>query len=198
MADKSTDNRKVEILAAAQALIFEQNTVKISLNEIASHLGITHVALYRHFKNKDDLWFSLAKYWLFGTEANLAEVTTASAVNPVEKLHIWLMTLTHTKQDTYQQHPAIFRLYTDMVQSHPELEVEHLENLRKQILTIFKIEEPSTRNLAVAQAILDAFSLFYDPRHKELWLDAKIKVRQENLWHLISPKIKIEFEQQGE
>ncbi|MDN6968119.1 TetR/AcrR family transcriptional regulator [Oenococcus sp. UCMA 17063] len=190
MANQAEIQRKYEILATAQKILFEKNTVKISLTEIAKELGITHVALYRHFKNKDDLWFSLAKHWLITTENDLNKIATSPAANPVGQLHVWLTALTKAKQVTYQQHSALFSLYTDMVRTHPELEAQHLQVLQIQILSIFKIKQPNENDLAISQAVLDAFTFFYDPRYKEHWSNPKINIRQENMWQLISPAIK--------
>jgi len=189
MLDEQFSERKLEILAAAQNIIFTKNTTKISLTDVAQELGITHNALYRHFKNKDDLWYSLAKYWLFENEQVLQHLIDDATTNALQTLNDWLTTLTSSKRETYAEHPALFDLYTDLVQNHPDLEQEHLLNLRQQILAIFNIQNAQDVQIEHAQAILDVFVYFYDPRFKDFWQDANIQKRQENISQLIAPQI---------
>ena len=189
MLDEQFSARKLEILAAAQNIIFRKNTTKISLTDVAQELGITHNALYRHFKNKDDLWYSLAKYWLFENEQVLQRLIDSATTDAKQTLADWLTALTNSKHDTYAQHPALFDLYTDLVQDHPDLEQEHLLTLRQQVLAIFNIKNAQPKHIAQAQAILDAFVYFYDPRFKDFWQNANIQNRQEKLWQLIAPQI---------
>ena len=191
LAAASVDPLRKGSLEAAQKILFEKNTTRISLTEIANELGITHVALYRHFANKDDLWLSLAKHWLTGTERHLTSTIVDDASRePLVKLHAWLMALAQTKQETYRLHPALFSLYTDMVRAHPDLEAQHLRTLQTQILSIAITGNPTENDLSTSQAILDAFTVFYDPRFKRYWSCPQMQARQETVWELVSPALR--------
>jgi AcrR family transcriptional regulator len=50
-----------QILAVASQLYLEQGAKGISMRKIASVIGITPMALYRHFENKDELQCALLK-----------------------------------------------------------------------------------------------------------------------------------------
>ncbi|WP_085993360.1 TetR/AcrR family transcriptional regulator [Oceanobacillus senegalensis] len=52
-------NREVYILQVAEELLIEKGYFDMSMDEIASRVGISKVTLYRHFKSKEDLIFSL-------------------------------------------------------------------------------------------------------------------------------------------
>ncbi|MFC2947022.1 TetR/AcrR family transcriptional regulator [Virgibacillus sediminis] len=54
--------REAYILEVTEAIIKEKGYYDMSMDEIASRVGITKVTLYRHFKSKEDLIFHL----LFG------------------------------------------------------------------------------------------------------------------------------------
>ncbi|MFT8323847.1 TetR/AcrR family transcriptional regulator [Oenococcus sicerae] len=186
--------RREEILNAAQQVLFDHGSEKVSLKAVSQQLGLTHAAIYRHFRDKDDLWFSLAQHWLLGTENHLAELLKTPAVSRIDQLHTWLNMLSQTKQDTNRDHPEVFRLYTDIVSDHEEIEKEHLQNLQQQLFGLFQITEPKETDIARMQAILDAFSFFYDPRYKKLWDNSQIRVRQENVWQLTAPQIRKWFD----
>jgi AcrR family transcriptional regulator len=53
-----------EILTAAEVLVEQTEMHKVTLGQVGGALGVSHAALYKHFKNKQDLWTSLALRWL--------------------------------------------------------------------------------------------------------------------------------------
>lgn len=52
-------DREVYIFQIAEELLIEKGYFYMSMDEIASRVGISKVTLYRHFKSKEDLIFSL-------------------------------------------------------------------------------------------------------------------------------------------
>ena len=45
-----------KIIDTTKLLILETNTTDVTLSQIANKLGVTHGAIYKHFKNKQELW----------------------------------------------------------------------------------------------------------------------------------------------
>lgn len=56
-----TEKTRLGILNAALDVIYEKGYSGTNLNDIAAKLGVTRGAVYWHFKNKEDLFWSLIK-----------------------------------------------------------------------------------------------------------------------------------------
>lgn len=56
MTTPAATGRKAEIVEAALQLAFEGGPNRVTTVAIAERLGLTQPALYRHFRNKSDLW----------------------------------------------------------------------------------------------------------------------------------------------
>jgi len=63
---KSGDERRREIAGAVLELAAEMGVAKVSTQAIADHLGIAQATLFRHFKNRDEIF--LAAIGLIGEE----------------------------------------------------------------------------------------------------------------------------------
>jgi len=70
-------NRRESILAAAGARFYQRGYAGTSLEDIAGDLGVTAPALYRHFRNKDELYTAALEINLRHIETCIAEATTA-------------------------------------------------------------------------------------------------------------------------
>ncbi|MCF6343638.1 MAG: TetR/AcrR family transcriptional regulator [Devosiaceae bacterium] len=57
---KSTLERKKQIVKTVLELSYQHGAPNVSTNMIAQHLGITQPALYKHFKNKQEIWEEVA------------------------------------------------------------------------------------------------------------------------------------------
>lgn len=53
---KSSSNRPTEIIAATLELAFEVGPDHVTTGMIATRLGLTQPAIYKHFPNKEDIW----------------------------------------------------------------------------------------------------------------------------------------------
>ncbi|MBA3709739.1 MAG: TetR/AcrR family transcriptional regulator [Planctomycetes bacterium] len=95
---------RVPLKQAALELFVEQGVHATGIRDIAKHAGCSEAALYRHWKNKDDLVVSLF------TE-HLAEVRTiledaiASATDLDGKVHAAIKAC----YKLYDEHPRVFR-----------------------------------------------------------------------------------------
>jgi AcrR family transcriptional regulator len=56
----SSEERKKEILNTALEIIHKKGFYKLTIRNIADKIGISEAAIYRHFKNKEDLINNLA------------------------------------------------------------------------------------------------------------------------------------------
>ena len=59
LKEKERENRIDYIIDAAEQLFFEKGYDGVSLNEIALKIGISRPALYRYFKNREEIYFAV-------------------------------------------------------------------------------------------------------------------------------------------
>jgi AcrR family transcriptional regulator len=63
-------------VAAASALVHEHGTEAVTIRAVATAVGVSHAALYRHFANRADLLDAVAASWLERLVARAAEATS--------------------------------------------------------------------------------------------------------------------------
>ena len=73
--------RQLEIVRATVSLISEEGVHNFSIRKLARRVGVTEPAIYRHFRNKDDLMMKLATYIVRNWHEMLDEL-------PVRKLTV--------------------------------------------------------------------------------------------------------------
>ena len=101
-ARKPAQDRKAEILQAALDVAFEMGPDRLTTGMIAGRLGLTQPAIYKHFKNKEDIWQGVADKLSDVIAANIAETTGTSL--PAEAR---LRQLVSGHLRLVQDHPAL-------------------------------------------------------------------------------------------
>ena len=84
---KSADDRKAEIVQAVLDLAFEVGPAQVTTGMIANHLGLTQPAVYKHFRNKEDIWRSIAEGLGNQVEENIAFALAADKA-PLDRLRL--------------------------------------------------------------------------------------------------------------
>lgn len=77
-ARKPAEDRKAEIVQAALDLAFEAGPDRLTTGMIADRLGLTQPAIYKHFKNKEDIWQGVADSLCDLIVANIARSSDTS------------------------------------------------------------------------------------------------------------------------
>lgn len=67
----SEQSRKMQILLAARNLVFSEGTAKLTMRRVGEAVDISEPAVYRHFKNKEDLLRALINFMFEGWEEKL-------------------------------------------------------------------------------------------------------------------------------
>ncbi len=95
-----TEERQAEIVAAALQLARDASPALITTTDIASAIGVTQGAVFKHFPTKDAIWVAAVR-WV--REALMYSVSCAAteAASPVDALS------------------AMFRAHVDFVIAHP-------------------------------------------------------------------------------
>lgn len=95
-----TEERQAEIVAAALQLARDVSPALITTTEIATAIGVTQGAVFKHFPTKDAIWVAAVR-WVRGALMQSVSHAAADAVSPVDALS------------------AMFRAHVDFVIAHP-------------------------------------------------------------------------------
>lgn len=168
-----------KIFSTAEAIILSKGINKTTLSDIAKMLGVTHAALYKHYKNKDDLLQKLALKWLDNTSKDLFEWSPKKGVDAEIALHDWLWFLHVTKRNLYQNHQKMFLLYTNYIETNKDLIKDHLQHLAKKVEEISGWENKG-------MAVIVAFTYFHNPYFAERWNQGDHLHLFEQVWSVVS------------
>ncbi|MCX7567758.1 TetR/AcrR family transcriptional regulator [Sulfitobacter sp. F26169L] len=99
---KSQQDRKAEILQASLDLAFEAGPDRLTTGMIADRLGLTQPAIYKHFKNKEDIWQGVANSLC---DQILANIVKSGESSPTPDSRIRKLVLGHLR--LVQVNPAL-------------------------------------------------------------------------------------------
>ncbi|MBZ2200912.1 MAG: TetR/AcrR family transcriptional regulator [Lentilactobacillus hilgardii] len=175
-----------KIIQTAEHLIMETEKPEVTLSQIATVLGITHAALYKHFKNKQDLWEAVAKDWFNKNILGNIRVNKQTYTNSKKLLHDWLWQFATAKKQAYNHDPKMFALNTHYIDNQPLALHDVLWDSYSIIDNFMDYHDP---NLERAEAILSAFAVFNLATFSETWNLPNYQQRFEQIWQLIEPGI---------
>lgn len=176
-------NTRELILQAASKLVEREGIDNVTLTMVSSELGISHAALYKHFKNKQDLWSTLALTWLQQVLKNLFPFDSQGYTAKSDIVHDWLWELTSGKMTAFHEDPKMFKLYTNYIDENPALLMTHIQDLAASLATAVSIDDQGK-----IRAILQAFIFFSSPAFSEFW-GPQTKNEFEIVWQLMRPGI---------
>ncbi|NFV80228.1 TetR family transcriptional regulator [Magnetospirillum aberrantis] len=76
---KSAADRRAEIVATALALAGEMGPHKVTTEAVATRIGLTQPAIFRHFPRKDDMWLAVMAWLREQLSARWEDALTAPA-----------------------------------------------------------------------------------------------------------------------
>ncbi|WP_125764014.1 TetR/AcrR family transcriptional regulator [Companilactobacillus hulinensis] len=173
-------NTRDKILTTAEELIMETGNTEVTLDQIASKLGLSHAALYKHFRNKQALWEAVATLW-FNREI-INKINIPSSLPQKEQLHNWLWAFVNAKKAAFNTNSKMFALNTEYIDNNPPALRNVLTSAYREIDSIMGYNDPK---LEKSELILAAFSIFTLPNFKDTWNDPEYDKRFEILWNLI-------------
>jgi len=169
-----------KILSTAERLIQETGNAEVTLAQIATALGMTHAALYKHFQNKQALWEAVAAAW-FQREI-IDQIQCDPTATPQSQLHDWLWAFVTAKKHAYNTNPQMFALNTRYIDSNPKALRDVLIPAYTIVSQIMAYDDPHNER---AESILATFAIFTLPNFKETWNDPDYAQRFERIWNLI-------------
>ncbi|EJE97996.1 TetR/AcrR family transcriptional regulator [Liquorilactobacillus mali] len=169
------------ILKTAAELVEQKGATDVTLSDVGIALGTSHAAIYKHFKNKRDLWTSLSLYWLDQVLIDILPFNTDHYASKKEIAHDWLWKFANGKMQAYWHNPQMFKLYTDYIENDPVVLERHLNDLYQSLAKALKI-----RDMARIRALIQAFACFTTPAFSSTW-GPESRQQFEAIWQLIAP-----------
>lgn len=170
MENHAADPRD-RILETARDLIRRFGGAKTNVVDIAQAMGLSHSAIYRHFRSKAEIFDALAAATM-AEEAALAEAFVKSDAPAAERLAALVLTLHRSKRAKLADDPEMHALYRRIVEERPDLISDYarrMTGLLRLILAdgVARGEFGTVDLDAAAGAVRDAFTVFVHPAHVE-------------------------------
>ncbi|MGG3562407.1 TetR family transcriptional regulator [Neobacillus rhizosphaerae] len=180
---------KETILDTAEEVLRRFGPEKTSVVDVARALNVSHGTIYRHYASKAALREAVAERWLHSISKPLASVFQKDC-SATERLHLWVKTLIHIKHSKVKEDPALFAMYSMLVEESVEAVETHIRELIGQIIPIVEAgiasgEFKSTDAVATASGVFMATARFHHPALAKEWTSPTIEQEFEIVWSLI-------------
>lgn len=170
------------ILTTAEEVVEEIGMEKARVSDIAKRLGTSHAAIYKYFKNKDELFEALTRKWLLTAEAPVLDFATPEP--GIQAVHDWLFLLAQVKHANFRRDPKMFKLYTDNVERSSTLSSWLFTRLWTKAEAALGVNSP---DLATGRALVKAFTIFHNPALSFMWNDDTLAAEFAEVWALVEP-----------
>lgn len=169
--ESSELSQRDRILETARVLIRRFGGAKTNVVDIAQAMGLSHSAIYRHFRSKADIFDALAAATM-AEEALLAETYVKASGSAAERLKGLVLALHRSKRMKFADDPEMHALYRRIVDERPDLIADYahrMTGLVRHLLSDGVAQgEFTARDLDQAAAALrDAVTVFVHPAHVE-------------------------------
>ena len=173
----TSEEIREKAIIIAQAQLRKHGFEKLRFSDVAKSIGVSHVALYAHFKDKSDLLEAVTERWLVEMDAALEAVCNGSG-NAIQRIEKWDENEVDGCMQKVKNDPELFKAFDSSSEMHKPSVQKHLHNLDTQIMGLLR-EAYSGKLLTKhgpdkARAILNQAMIgFYHPRILVLHLHEK-------------------------
>ncbi|ATB37165.1 TetR family transcriptional regulator [Cystobacter fuscus] len=135
---------------------------KVRLTDVARELGVSHVALYAHFANKEALLDAVLERWLEETSVALEKVC-ASNRKPAQKLEQWFVNQYAMKRDRALHDRATYSAFETATAAKKPFVKAYLARRSAQLVGLLD-EAGFGSPQRHAEVLLDGMAGFFHPR----------------------------------
>jgi AcrR family transcriptional regulator len=141
---------------------------KVRLTDIAKELGVSHAALYGHFKDKSALLDGVSERWLLAIDDDLEAICNKKA-DPVDKIQAWMLTLHRAKVAKVLHDPELYKAFDFSTQIIKPYAKKHMERIHDQLLRIVKeaVIKKKLKNadaVAMTKILSESMMAFHHPK----------------------------------
>ena len=159
---------KKKAIDATMAKMREAGFDKVRLIDIAKELGVSHAALYAHFKDKNALLDAVSERWLLEIDETL-EVVCRKSKEPTKKILAWMLTLHRAKITKVLHDPELYKAFDFSTSIQKPFAKRHIETMRAQLLELVKeaIAKKRLRDTdpeSMAEVLAESMMAFHHPK----------------------------------
>lgn len=141
---------------------------KVRLTDIAKELGVSHAALYAHFKDKTALLDGVSERWLLEIDDDLEAICNKKA-EPTDKIQAWMLTLHRAKVAKVLHDPELYKAFDLSTQVTKPYAKKHMETIHDQLLRIVNeaIAKKKIKNadpVAMTKILSESMMAFHHPK----------------------------------
>ena len=126
---KELTSRQLEIIQSAGKLLSTAGVSGLTIKNLAKEIGFSESALYRHFKNKDEILVTMLKYLAENMDVRFAQITSQDLSN-LEKFTYFFK----NQFEFFQTNPHfVAAVFTDGL-------MEESENINNAIFNLISIK----------------------------------------------------------
>ncbi|NUP05173.1 MAG: TetR/AcrR family transcriptional regulator [Polyangiaceae bacterium] len=169
---------KKKAIDATVAAMREEGFDKVRLTDVAKQLGVSHAALYLHFKDKTALLDAVSERWLVEIDESLDAICRKQGKEPTEKMLAWMLTLHRAKRAKVLHDPELYKSFDLLANAQKPYVQQHMSTLMAQLVGLVR-EAIAARRLRgadpdkMAEILWEGMMAFHHPKLVAQHLDEK-------------------------
>ena len=124
-----------KIIELAEKKIRKSGFKHLKLTQLASELGVSHAALYKHVSSKEALLDLISEKWLLEMDGHLKRISQ-EPIDAYELLLKWFTTYHKLKLNKVRNDPEIYKTFNMAVEKKKDFVQNHLNELNDQLSQI--------------------------------------------------------------
>jgi AcrR family transcriptional regulator len=142
---------------------------RVRLVDVARELGVSHVALYKHFPDKAALLDAVSARWLGDVDRGLEAIGADAARPPLEGIRDVFLTLHRAKRERVRSDPELYRAFDAASEAAKPFIVAHMTVVRTVLGTLVREAAavgalPAGDPARAAQLLIEAMVAFTHPK----------------------------------
>lgn len=159
---------KAKAIETAEMKIRRYGFERVRLVDIAKELGVSHAALYSHFKDKPSLLDNVSERWLNLLDEKLERICKKKG-SPRALILEWFTTLYQCKREKVLRDPELYKAFDMAAEQAKPFVVTHIHNLHRQLARLVararKANEIGRGSIeSITRLLFEATMAFHHPR----------------------------------
>ncbi len=187
MKNSSEALTKEQILAATEDTLRRFGVAKTSITDVAKALDVSHGTIYRHFKNKKEIFEAATEKWLNEKIMQpLADVYHDTSCTGASHVKAYIEKLFELKRYYARKDEELFEMYAKVTNECTELVDKSIDQIIGQLSELIAVcPANSNDSEELARSIFYATERFHHPAHANEWKRETIEQEFNIVWNLI-------------
>ncbi|MBT9382934.1 TetR family transcriptional regulator [Pseudooceanicola sp. CBS1P-1] len=160
----SAEELKQTAVRIASARITSQGYARLRMTDVAAEIGVSHAALYAHFRDKAALLDAVVDCWLITARHRLKEIAEGPG-SAEDRLETFFVERVRLKREGARRDPELHEAYCQVSDRLRDVVTGHLDDMQATIAVLLRQTIPTLADPAHAAAVLQTALIgFNHPR----------------------------------